>query len=122
MLGCWDGRRRYRLLGGHFLTSQHPYIPTNMTKMPAARPLAIPIPHERIAEFCRKWGIRKLSFFGSVVRDDFDPERSDVDVLVEFRPGSTPGWDMVAAEEELANILGRKADMVTGVSRWMLKD
>ena len=54
--------------------------------MPAARELAIPVPHEQIAEFCRKWGIRKLSFFGSVVRDDFDPERSDVDVLVEFSP------------------------------------
>ncbi len=93
-----------------------------MRDMPATRELAISIPHARIAEFCRKWGIRKLSFFGSVVRDDFDPERSDVDVLVEFRPGCTPGWAIVTPEEELGGILGRKADLVTGVNRWMIKD
>jgi len=93
-----------------------------MKDMPAARELAIPIPHDRIAEFCRKWGIRKLSFFGSVVRDDFDPARSDVDVLVEFKPGCTPGWSIVTAEQELGEILGREADLVTGVSRWMIKD
>ncbi|MEA2414282.1 MAG: uncharacterized protein QOI58_939 [Thermoanaerobaculia bacterium] len=54
--------------------------------MPTTRQLAIPIPHEEIAAFCRKWGIKRLSFFGSIVRDDFDPERSDVDALVELRP------------------------------------
>ena len=81
--------------------------------MPAARELAIPIPHDRIAEFCRKWGIRKLSFFGSVVRDDFDPARSDVDVLVEYAPDSPArglaGFD---AERELSEIFGgRKVDL-----------
>ena len=80
--------------------------------MPATRELAIPIPHERIAEFCRKWGIRKLSFFGSVVRDDFDPERSDVDVLVEFREPKKVGlFDIIHAEQELATIFGRKVDL-----------
>lgn len=85
--------------------------------MPAARELAIPIPHERIAEFCRKWGIRKLSFFGSVVRDDFDPERSDVDVLVEFKPDCTPGLEFFGTiPSELSAILGgRKVDMMTAV-------
>jgi predicted nucleotidyltransferase len=88
-----------------------------MTAMPAARPLAIPIPHERIAEFCRKWGIRKLSFFGSVVRDDFDPERSDVDVLVEYAPDSPArGWAGFDAERELSEIFaGRKIDMMSGL-------
>ena len=57
--------------------------------MPATRPLAIDVPHEQIAEFCRKWGVKRLAFFGSVVREDFGPE-SDVDVLVEFRD-RTPG-------------------------------
>ena len=92
--------------------------------MPTVRELAIPIPHEEIAAFCRKWGVRRLSFFGSVVRDDFDPERSDVDVLVEFR-GHTPGmkffWDV---PNELAAILGaRKVDLVTfdSLSRWLSK-
>jgi predicted nucleotidyltransferase len=86
-----------------------------MKDMPAARELAIPIPHDRIAEFCRKWGIRKLSFFGSVVRDDFDPERSDVDVLVEYAPDSPAraGFD---AERELSEIFGgRKVDMMSAV-------
>jgi len=92
--------------------------------MAATRELAIPIPHEAIAAFCRKWGVRRLSFFGSVVRDDFDPERSDVDVLVQFQPGQTPGLAIVSAEDELAKILGRKVDMLTRaeVSRWMIKE
>ena len=81
--------------------------------MPAARELAIPIPHDEIAAFCRTWGIRKLSFFGSVVRDDFDPERSDVDVLVEFRPDTKArGLDYFGAEIELGEIFDRKVDMV----------
>src|SRR5829696_8462628 len=87
------------------------------------RQLAIPIPHEEIAAFCRKWGIRRLAFFGSVVRDDFRPE-SDVDVLVEFRD-RTPGlkffWDM---PNELGEILGRKVDVITfdSLSRWIRRD
>ena len=91
--------------------------------MPAARELAIPIPHERIAEFCRKWRVHKLSFFGSVVRDDFTPQ-SDVDVLVEFRPDARISWNIVDAEDELSAILGRKADLRTPpeLSRWMIKD
>lgn len=91
--------------------------------MTTARSLAIKIPHEAIAEFCRKWRIRKLSFFGSVTRDDFDPMRSDVDVLVEFEPGQTPRWSIVSAEDELSAILGRKADMRTReeLSRWIIK-
>jgi predicted nucleotidyltransferase len=77
-----------------------------------ARTLAIEVPHERIAEFCRKWGIRKLSFFGSVTREDFDPERSDVDVLVEFKqiPSWEYYWDM---PNELSEIFGRKVDLRT---------
>jgi len=48
--------------------------------------LPVRIDREKIAEFCRARGIRKLSLFGSVVRDDFDPARSDMDVLAEFVP------------------------------------
>jgi hypothetical protein len=48
--------------------------------------LLIQIDREKVAEFCRARGIRKLSLFGSVLREDFDPERSDVDVLAEFHP------------------------------------
>jgi predicted nucleotidyltransferase len=92
--------------------------------MPAARELAIPIPHEQIAEFCRKWGIRKLSFFGSVVRDDFTAE-SDVDVLVEFRD-RTPGLAFFhTMPNELSEILGgRKVDVLTpdSLSNWMKRE
>lgn len=93
--------------------------------MPTTRELAIPIPHEEIAAFCRKWGIKRLSFFGSIVRDDFDPERSDVDVLVELRPDTKArGLEYFGAEIELSEIFGRKVDLLrpTELSRWMIKD
>lgn len=72
----------------------------------------IEIPHERIADFCRRNHIRKLSLFGSVVRDDFKPD-SDVDVLVEFEPGHTPGLQFFAMQTELSQILGRPVDLNT---------
>jgi predicted nucleotidyltransferase len=67
---------------------------------------------ERVAEFCRRHHIRKLSFFGSVIRDDFTP-RSDVDVLVEFEEGKTPGLDFFAMQDELSGMLKRKVDLNT---------
>jgi hypothetical protein len=72
----------------------------------------IEIPREEIAAFCRRHHIRKLAFFGSVLRDDFTPE-SDVDVLVEFEPGHTPGLAFFAMQRELSEMLGRKADLNT---------
>ena len=72
----------------------------------------IAVPREKIAAFCRKHRIHKLAFFGSVLRQDFSPE-SDVDALVEFEPGYTPGLDFFAMEAELSNILGRKVDLNT---------
>lgn len=92
--------------------------------MPTQRELAIPIPHEEIAAFCHKWGIRKLSFFGSVVRDDFGPE-SDVDVLVEFRDDAKPAWEFFwEMPNELAVILGRRVDLMTrdSLSNWMRRE
>ena len=72
----------------------------------------IQIPRDRIAEFCRRHHIRRLSLFGSVLRDDFGPD-SDVDVLVEWEPGHTPGWDIVTIAEELEELFGgRKVDMI----------
>lgn len=70
------------------------------------------IDRERIAEFCRRNHIRKLSLFGSVLRDDFGPE-SDVDVLVEFEPGTRVGWSIVTMQDELSAILGRAVDLRT---------
>lgn len=59
----------------------------------------INIPKEKIAEFCRRNYIRRLALFGSVLRDDFMAE-SDVDVLVEFEPGHTPGFDFITIQDE----------------------
>jgi len=69
---------------------------------------------ENIAEFCRKHHIRRLSLFGSVLREDFRPE-SDVDVLVEFEPGHVPGFIRLASMElELSELFGgRKVDINT---------
>jgi len=72
----------------------------------------IEIPYDRIAEFCRRHHIRKLSLFGSVVRDDFTPD-SDVDVLVEFEPEYTPGLQFFSMQTELSQILGRPVDLNT---------
>ena len=72
----------------------------------------IGVPKEELAAFCRRHHIRKLAFFGSVLRDDFTPE-SDVDVLVEFEPGHAPGLAFFAMQRELSEILGRKADLNT---------
>jgi hypothetical protein len=74
--------------------------------------IRIPVDHQRIVEFCRKWRVREFALFGSVLRDDFRPD-SDVDVLVSFDPDS--GWsllDVVDMIEELRQIFGRDVDLV----------
>jgi len=74
--------------------------------------IQIDVPKEKIAAFCRRNHIRELSLFGSALRRDFRPD-SDVDVLVEFEPGQELSlMELVAMENELSEILGRKADMV----------
>ncbi|MFP4105023.1 MAG: nucleotidyltransferase family protein [Phycisphaerae bacterium] len=70
------------------------------------------IPSEEIKTFCRQHHIRKLSLFGSAVRDDFTSD-SDVDVLVEFEPGRTPGLGFFTIQAELSDLLGRPVDLNT---------
>jgi predicted nucleotidyltransferase len=72
----------------------------------------IQVPREQIAELCRRHHIRRLALFGSVLRDDFMPD-SDVDVLVEFAPGKTPGFAFFDVQQELSEILGRRVDLRT---------
>ena len=67
---------------------------------------------KQIKNFCVNYHIQKLSFFGSVVREDFGHD-SDVDVLVRFDPNHVPGLSFFAMEDELSRILGRKADLQT---------
>ena len=86
--------------------------------------IPIEFPKKEIEEFCKKHYIRKLSLFGSALRDDFTPE-SDLDILVEFDPSHIPGLIRLAGMElELGEILGRKVDMRTAqeLSRYFRKD
>jgi predicted nucleotidyltransferase len=72
------------------------------------------IPKEKIADFCHRHSIRRLGFFGSILRNDFRSE-SDVDVLVEFNPDAKVGFfKLYDLEQELSRILGgRKVDINT---------
>lgn len=67
---------------------------------------------ETVADFCRRHRTRRLSLFGSILRDDFGPD-SDADVLVEFEQGATPGFGFFGMQEELSRMLGRKVDLNT---------
>lgn len=80
---------------------------------------------DKVADFCRKRHIRRLAVFGSALRSDFRPE-SDIDLLVEFEPGHTPGlFGIARMERELSALLGgRKADLRTpqDLSRYFRQD
>ena len=68
---------------------------------------------EKLSEFCHHNHIRKLSLFGSVLRDDFGPQ-SDIDVLVEFEQGHVPGFfGLFEMEDKLSEMLGHKVDLRT---------
>ena len=76
-------------------------------------PARLTVDRETIGRFCREHRIRRLSLFGSVLRDDFGPD-SDVDVLVEFEPGTPMGlMGLTRVEMALSDLLGRKVDLNT---------
>ena len=70
------------------------------------------IPKDKVADFCRRCHIRRLAVFGSALRDDFTPD-SDVDMLVEFEEGHTPGFAFFGMQDELSDMLGRKVELST---------
>ena len=71
------------------------------------------MPKDKLAEFCRRNHIRRLSLFGSAVTGELRPD-SDIDLLVEFEEGQTPGlFSSVRMEMELSEALGRKVDLRT---------
>ena len=73
----------------------------------------IQIPTAEIRDFCERREITELSFFGSVLREDFGPD-SDVDVLVRFHPNASHTlFDMVRMRDELSRILGHQIDLVS---------
>ena len=69
---------------------------------------------EKIAAICREHHIDRLSVFGSAVRDDFDPERSDVDVLVNFTPEAIPKYisNYQAFRDQLETLFQRRVDVI----------
>ncbi len=93
------------------MTSTTPVTPSSLTGRLNQR---LKVNRRKLTEFCRRNNIRRLSLFGSVLRENFKPER-DIDVLVEFQAGKAPGFLKLAGmEEELAALLGgRKVDLRT---------
>jgi predicted nucleotidyltransferase len=79
-----------------------------------AKKYKVDLPRDKIAEFCRRNHIRKLSLFGSASRGELRKD-SDIDMLVEFRPGETPSlFDLARMERELSTLVGgRKVDLRT---------
>lgn len=68
---------------------------------------------DQIAAFCERWQVTELGLFGSVLREDFNPE-SDIDVLVRFAPEAGHSlMDFVGIQDELSAMLGRRVDLVT---------
>ncbi|WP_242044298.1 MULTISPECIES: nucleotidyltransferase family protein [Leptolyngbya] len=68
----------------------------------------------QIAEFCDRWNVAELALFGSVLRADFKPEESDIDVLVTFN--SDYSWTFDATfqmREELMALFQRKVDLIS---------
>jgi predicted nucleotidyltransferase len=71
------------------------------------------ISKDKLIEFCKRNHVRKLSIFGSAIRGELKPD-SDIDLLVEFEEGQTPGlFTIIRMEMELAEMLGRKVDLRT---------
>jgi uncharacterized protein len=113
-----EGRQKYyQANGDNSLFSELKGIANKTRGLPdivPADPVAqrFNIPQARLAEYCRRHHIQKLALFGSVLGDDFRPD-SDVDVLVEFKPGYVPGFGIVEMERELSQLIGREVDLRT---------
>ena len=68
---------------------------------------------KKVVDFCERWDITELAFFGSVLRDDFGPG-SDIEVLVNLRPGTSHRISSILhMEKKLGGILGREVDLVS---------
>jgi predicted nucleotidyltransferase len=67
-----------------------------------------------LAAFCRQHGVAKLSLFGSVLRSDYDPHHSDIDVLVEFQSGAHKSlFKLLEMQRELSELFHRQVDLNT---------
>ena len=76
----------------------------------ANRKFAVQIPYPEIIDFCQRWQVKEFYLFGSVLRSDFHAE-SDIDVMVDFLPDVSVGWEVVTMSDELEGIFQRKVDL-----------
>jgi uncharacterized protein len=77
----------------------------------------IELPMPNIERFCQKWNLTEFALFGSVLRDDFRPESSDIDVMVQFHPDAKPTFGKLdQMKEELEGLFGREVDVITRFS------
>jgi predicted nucleotidyltransferase len=83
--------------------------------VPVGRDLPLTFSTDALAAICRRHAVSRLSAFGSVLRDDFRAE-SDIDLLVEFEAGRTPGFGFFSLQEELTRLFGRPVDLNTRAS------
>ncbi len=72
----------------------------------------ISVPQDKLWQLCQRYQIQELALFGSILREDFTPE-SDVDLLVEFAPGHTPGLAFIEIQDQLSQLFGRPVDLNT---------
>jgi hypothetical protein len=80
----------------------------------------VPINYEKIVEFCQRWKITEFALFGSVLREDFRPDSSDIDILVSFaQDAHWTLFDWVDMEEDIRNIFERNVDLISrrGIER-----
>ncbi|MEL6488379.1 MAG: nucleotidyltransferase domain-containing protein [Cyanobacteria bacterium J06634_6] len=74
----------------------------------------IDLPMAEIEQFCQKWNLIEFALFGSVIRDDFRPDSSDIDVMIRYRSDAVPTfYDLDSMEEELELLFGREVDVIT---------
>jgi len=75
--------------------------------------IVIKLPIEDVKKFCSKWSVIEFSLFGSVLRDDFDPQSSDIDILIQFDESSHFSlFDIATMKEELELIFSKKVDLL----------
>jgi predicted nucleotidyltransferase len=74
--------------------------------------ISLSFDRKRLADLCRRHGIRRLSVFGSAARGEMLPD-SDIDLLVEFIPGHRVGLQFIAIQDELSVLVGREVDLNT---------
>ena len=75
-------------------------------------PLDLDIDHDRLTVLCRRYHVATLELFGSRAKGTARPD-SDVDLLVTFEAGQTPGLEFFGLADELEELFGQRIDLLT---------